>query len=95
MFVPQDVLETWAEDPDMDVGAETVVFRRAGMEYRLEPAVLFSELVSEDGESALLGKVMTESKIQELEGELMGDSVIFGEAAFRVRLGFLAARGAK
>lgn len=95
MFLPQDVLERWADDPRVELGSETVAFRRAGMEYRFQPAVLFLELVSEEGSSALVGKVMTEAKIQELEGELMGDSVLFGDAAFSVRLGYLAVRERK
>jgi len=92
MFLPQEVLERWVDDPWVELGPETVAFRRAGIDYRIQSAVLFLELVSEEGSSTLIGKVMTEAKIEELGGELMGDSVLFGDAAFSVQLGFLAAQ---
>ncbi len=37
----------------------------------------------------LIGKVLTDNRIQELGGEIMGDSVLFGESAFEVEAGYV------
>jgi hypothetical protein len=89
MFIAQSTLEGWLDRDEVDVEADQVAFRKLRRTYRLDPAVRFREVASEQSSSALIGKVLTEAQIAELGGELMGDSVIFGEVAFTVEPGYV------
>jgi hypothetical protein len=88
MFIAQATLESWVDSGRVEVGKDTVVLRNVGRTYHLEPAVRF--LASVEGSAAeLVGKVLTERRIGELGGELMGDSVVFGDSAFQVESGYI------
>ena len=89
MFIAQSTLEAWTESGHADVTAETVRLHNARRAYLLEAAVRFLSVVPESAGTDLLGKVLTEARILELGGELLGDSVLFGEAAFQVESGFV------
>lgn len=88
MFIAQTTLESWVDSGRVDVGKDTVRLNNVGRTYRLEPAVRF--LASVEGAAPeLVGKVLTEKRIGELGGELMGDSVLFGDNAFQVEAGYI------
>ena len=90
MFVPQEVLETWAVSGAADVTGNTMDLASAERSYELLPAVRFERLIAGADDSNLLGRIMGEAGISEHDGELMGDSVVFGEVAFEVTPGFIA-----
>ena len=91
MFISQRTLEAWIETGNVAVGEDVVHLRNLRRSYRLEPAVRFVSSVPEDIAPDLMGKVLTEDRIETLGGEIMGDSVVFGEAAFVVEPGFIGA----
>lgn len=89
MFISQGTLEAWMDDSAVEVGSESLTFKNLSRTYRLVPAVRFVELASEPGTSRLLGRVLTEERIQAFGGELLGDSVLFGDVAFTVQPGYV------
>ncbi|MEQ9503838.1 MAG: hypothetical protein RIT81_43690 [Deltaproteobacteria bacterium] len=89
MFIAHSTLEAWVDSGNVDVANNVVVLNNLGRAYELSPAVRFLSVVPEGAAPELLGKVLTEQRIVELGGELMGESVLFGEAAFEVETGFV------
>ncbi len=89
MFITQSTLEIWMDSETVDVQEQTVVLKKVGRSYRIEPAVRFLSVVPEGAAPELVGKVLSEKRIAELGGELMGDSVLFGEAAFEIESGYI------
>lgn len=89
MFIAERTLEAWLDTGNVDVDAELVRLNNHGRAYELEPAVRFLSVVPEGAAPDLIGKVLTTKRIAELGGELMGDSVLFGEAAFEVEAGYV------
>lgn len=92
MFVAQTTLEAWVDSGKADFDGATVVLRSAQVVFDLEPGVRFLTIVEGATRSILVGKVLPEARIGELGGELLGDSVIFGDVAFHVRPGYIATR---
>jgi hypothetical protein len=89
MFIAQSTLETWMDSGNVEMRGEAVVLKKLNRTYTLEPAVRFLSVVSGGAAPKLIGKVLTEKRIGELGGEILGDSVIIGEAAFQVQPGFV------
>lgn len=89
MFIAERTLEAWLDTGNVDVDAEVVRLNNHGRQYALEPAVRFLSVVPEGAAPDLIGKVLTTKRIAELGGELMGDSVLFGEAAFEIEAGYV------
>lgn len=96
MFIAQSTLEAWMDSGLATLSGDEVHLRRPGRSYRLEAAVRFESAVSEPsarpgekGAGELLGKVLTQSRLAELGGELLEDSVLLGEVAFEVKSGFV------
>ncbi|MCA9555178.1 MAG: hypothetical protein KC933_34420 [Myxococcales bacterium] len=89
MFIAQATLESWLDSGHVDMESSLVVLKNHGRAYELEPAVRFVASVPEGKAPDLIGKVLTERRINELGGEMMGDSVLFGEAAFVVEAGYV------
>jgi hypothetical protein len=89
MFIAQSTLETWMDSGNVEMRGDAVVLKKVKRTYALEPAVRFLSVVSGGDAPKLIGKVLTEKRIVELGGEILGDSVIIGEAAFQVQPGFI------
>ena len=89
MFIAQSTLETWMDSGNVDMRGDSVVLMKLNRTYELEPAVRFLSVVSGGAAPKLIGKVLTEKRISELGGEILGDSVIIGDAAFQVQPGFV------
>lgn len=89
MFIAQSTLEAWVDSGNVEVRENLVVLKKIHRSYTIEPAVKFLAVVPEDRGQKLLGKVLTEKRIVELGGELLGDSVLFGETAFVVAPGYV------
>jgi hypothetical protein len=90
MFVAQSTLESWIDSGKAEFDGELVTLKSHAKVYRLEPAVRFESVVEGTDAPELLGKVITEKQVGELGGELLEDSVMFGEHAFQVRAGYIA-----
>jgi hypothetical protein len=89
MFIAQATLESWLDSGHVDMQSSMVVLKNHARAYALEPAVRFVASVPDGTAPDLIGKVLTERRISELGGEMMGDSVLFGEAAFVVEPGYV------
>ncbi len=89
LFIAQSTLEAWLDTGNVDVQETVVSLRHLSKAYDLIPAVRFLSCVPETAAPDLIGKVLTEKRISELGGELLGQSVLFGEAAFEVEPGFV------
>lgn len=89
MFIAERTLEAWLDSGNVDVKSDMVVLKNHGRAYDLEPAVRFLSVVPEGAAPELIGKVLTTRRISELGGEVMSDSVLFGEAAFEVESGYV------
>lgn len=92
MFIAQPTLEGWLESGKVDFDGSKLMLRPFRRSYDLEPAVRFLSVVDGPADSMLVGKVLAEKQILELGGELLGDSVVFGQIAFEVRAGYIATR---
>lgn len=89
MFIAEQTLESWLDSGNVDMGGEAVLLKNHGRSYDLEAAVRFISVVPEGTAPELIGKVLTNQRVTELGGEMMGDSVLFGEAAFQVEAGYV------
>jgi hypothetical protein len=89
MFIAQSTLEAWVDSGNVEVHEHIVHLRKIRRSYTIEPAVKFLAVVPDDRGQKLIGKVLTEKRIVELGGELLGDSVLFGETAFVVEPGYV------
>jgi hypothetical protein len=94
LFVSQAILDTWAEQGKIDFSGNVMTVLAGegqGRGYRLEPAVRFLKVVgAEVDPNRLLAKVKSEAQLRELGAEVLGDSVILGDAGSEVEPGFLA-----
>src|SRR5690242_11953892 len=89
MFLAQATLEVWIDSGKADFDGSVVTLKKHRRKYALEPAVQFVSAI-DGGDPTLIGKVIGEEMIAELGGELLGDSLVFGEHAFQVRSGYIA-----
>ena len=89
MFIAERTLESWLDTGNVEVDADVVRLNNHNRAYDLEPAVRFLSVVPEGAAPDLIGKVLTTKRVSELGGELMGDSVLFGDAAFEIEAGYV------
>jgi hypothetical protein len=89
MFIAQATLEAWLDAGQARLEGEVVRLEAARLTYRLDAAVRFVATVDGAEEGRLEGKVLTEARVHALGGEILGDSVLFGEAAFQIEPGFI------
>jgi len=98
LFVSQAVLESWVDQRRMDFDGNAITLLAGegkGRRYLLEPAVRFVDVAGEGVDAHdLLHRVKSDAQLRELGAERMGDSVILGEVAYEVEVGFLAERSA-
>ncbi|MBI2377176.1 MAG: hypothetical protein HYV07_24460 [Deltaproteobacteria bacterium] len=90
MFVPQMTLELWVDSGRADFSGDSLAIPAWQKTYDLQPAVRILSLVEGGSSSMAVGKVVLESRIQELGGEVLGESVVFGDRAYEIRQGHLA-----
>src|SRR5438094_241780 len=91
MFLPQDTLELWLESGNVDFEGTVVTLKAHKVSYQLEPAVRITNLIAGLVQSNLVGKVLSQRRVAENGGEILEDSVVFGEVAFQVTPGYVAA----
>lgn len=90
MFLAQTTLETWIDSGKVEFHGDVVVLTKSRLSYDLEPAVRFVSVVEGPRDLELVGKILGEAQILEFGGEMLGDSVVFGDVAFEVRPGYIA-----
>lgn len=89
-FVPQALLDAWAERGKVQLVGNTLRIPSEGVEFALSPAVRFLALLEGEDRHGLMCKVKSASHLREIGGEVMDDSCLVGDTAYQVEPGFLA-----
>jgi hypothetical protein len=90
VFFPQEALDRWLVDGKVEISGSELTIPTERRRYRLVEAVrVVSEEASHSDPDELVGRVKTMSFLSELGAELLGDSMVLGENAYRVIAGWL------
>jgi len=90
VFFPQEALDRWLVDGKVEISGSELTIPTERRRYRLVEAVrVVSEEASHTDPDELVGRVKTILFLTELGAELLGDSMVLGENAYRVVAGWL------
>jgi hypothetical protein len=90
VFFPQETLDRWLIESIVEISGSELTIPNERRRYRLVEAVrIVSEEASHSDPDELVGRVKTMSYLSELGAELLGDSMVLGENAYRVIAGWL------
>ncbi|RYZ06023.1 MAG: hypothetical protein EOO73_17915 [Myxococcales bacterium] len=91
VFFPQEALDDWLLDGKVEIAGSELTIPTERRRYRLVEAVrVISEEATHSDPDELVGKVKTVPFLTELGAELLGDSMVLGENAYRVVAGWMA-----
>jgi hypothetical protein len=91
VFIPQNVVDSWIMSDKVELAGEFMTFRGCGVILRLVPGYYFDHVSGgSDAGYDLLGKAKVKAALVALGGETYMNSVIVGEIAYDVHLGFIA-----
>ena len=90
LFVPQNVLDKWAEQGRVELKGHQLTLVREKKSFKLTSAVRFLKIEAGEDSAGLLNKVKTLAALKQIGAEQYLDSVILGDAAYKVQQGFLA-----
>lgn len=91
IFIPQDKLEAWVHEGKISM-SDNVITTLTGnrVSYRLIPAFKFVKLTSGDSDTEkLIGAVKTKDDIKHLKPDIFMDSIIIGDKAYEVEMGYI------
>ncbi|HYP88901.1 MAG TPA: hypothetical protein VEQ59_12120 [Polyangiaceae bacterium] len=90
VFFPQEALDRWLVDGKVEISGSELTIPTERRRFRLVEAVrVLSEEASHGDPDELVGRVKTMMFLTELGAELLGDSMVLGESAYRVVAGWL------
>jgi hypothetical protein len=90
IFLPQEALDRWLDQGSVEVRGDELRIFPEHRRYRLVEAVrVVSEVTGAADPFGIVGSVKTVAFLLELGAELLGDSMIVGDAAFQVVPGWL------
>ncbi len=90
VFFPQEALDRWLVDGKVEISGSELTIPNGRRRYRLVGAVrVVSEETSHTDPDELVGRVKTMLYLTELGAELLGDSMVLGDNAYRVVAGWL------
>jgi hypothetical protein len=90
VFFPQEALDRWLLDGRVEIAGSELTIPNERRRYRLVEAVrVVSEEAGYSDPDELVGKVKTMLFLTELGAELLGDSMVLGDNAYRVVAGWL------
>ena len=90
VFFPQEALDRWLVDGKVEISGSELTIPTERRRYRLVEAVrVVSEETSHTDPDELVGRVKTMLFLTELGAELLGDSMVLGDNAYRVVAGWL------
>ena len=92
VFFPRQTLDAWLEEDSVELSIERLTMKSTGQVYQLTEAIRVLREVSgtPDG-GALEGKVKAMADLRELGAEFLGDSMVLGDNAYEIVLGWLGA----
>jgi hypothetical protein len=90
VFFPQEALDRWLVEGRVEINGSELTIPNERRRYRLVEAVrVVSEESGYTDPDELVGKVKTVLYLTELGAELLGDSMVLGDNAYRVVAGWL------
>jgi hypothetical protein len=90
VFFPQEALDGWLLDGQIEIAGSELTIPNERRRYRVVEAVrVVAEETGPTDPDELVGKVKTMSFLTELGAELLGDSMVLGDHAYRVVAGWL------
>jgi len=91
LFIPQHWADRALASETVEIDGLLLTVIEDGKQYRIEEAVRVLEVEGGDPDAAgVLGKVLSREEIRSRDGELIGESLILSDTAYKVRVGFLA-----
>ncbi|HYS09224.1 MAG TPA: hypothetical protein VEP66_10780 [Myxococcales bacterium] len=90
LFVPQSVLDKWSEQGRIQVDGNVLTILGEQKSFALTSAVRFIKMEAGEDNAGLLAKVKTTDALKQMGAEHYMESVILGESAYQVQMGFLA-----
>ena len=91
IFIPQDQVDGWITTDKVDLAGEIMTFRTARLSLRVVPAYYFDHVSGGSDEGPrLLGRVKTKAAVAALGAEIYMTTIIVGETAYDVEIGFVA-----
>src|SRR5256714_3926465 len=90
LFVPQSVLDKWSEQGRIQVDGHVLTILGEQKSFALTSAVRFIKMEAGEDNAGLLAKVKTTDALKGMGAEHYMESVILGERAYQVQMGFLA-----
>ncbi len=90
VFFPQEALDGWLLDGKVEIAGSELTIPNERRRYRLVEAVrVLSEEAGHSDPDEVVGKVKTMLYMTELGAELLGDSMVLGDNAYRIVAGWL------
>src|SRR3954462_9307972 len=90
LFVPQSVLDKWSEQGRIQVDGNVLTILGEGKNFALTSAVRFMKMEAGEAGAGLPQKVKTTDALKQMGAEHYMESVILGDNAYQVQMGFLA-----
>ncbi len=92
VFFPQSALDVWLADATVDLVDSEIAVAASGQKFKVVEGVrVLKELTGAGDPHELVGKVRARASLVELGAELLEDSMILGDHAYEVSLGWLGA----
>lgn len=90
LFISQDRLESWTEEDRVRLDGDTLYVNELDKSFSIKSAVRFMNVAGSDpDEHGLVGKVKEEAELLAMGAELVSTSVLLGDTAYDVQLGFV------
>jgi hypothetical protein len=90
-FIPQETIDSWLSVERVNLEGEMLQLPGGDLVLRLVPGCCFMSVqAGSDQPFNLLGKVKTKAAVSALGAEVYMNSVILGETAYEVEVGFVA-----
>ena len=91
LFIPQETVDSWLSGERVNLEGEMLRVVASGLVLRLVPGCYFTTVQAGSDETfKLLGKVKAKAAVSALGAEMYMNSVILGETAYEVEVGFVA-----
>jgi hypothetical protein len=91
LFIPQETVDAWLSTDRVNLEGEMLQLLAGGLVLRLVPGCHFKSVQAGSDETfKLLGKVKAKAAVSALGAEMYMNSVILGETAYEVEVGFVA-----
>lgn len=89
LFIPQEALDSWLSAEKVNLDGEILRLLGTDIALRLVPGCHFKGLQAGKDEQSLVGKVKAKAAVTAMGAEMYMDSVILGEAAYEIEMGFV------